>query len=236
MSLLLGLLVAALAGYAGGRWHALVRPGAASARNSDVKNAGEAAVRRLLLTEFNDPAYHLLNNITIPVDDGTTQIDHILVSRYGVFVIETKHYSGWIFGNAKSSTWTRVKFRAKSKFQNPLHQNYKHLQVVKGLLHFVPAEHIHSLVVFTGDAIFKTERPPGVVHLDGLPGAIRQHEEVIMEENTLQFCLGRIEFYRFYISGVTDAEHQAYLNRKFGDPMESGVQQRGKGKAAKASP
>ena len=56
MSLSLGVLITALAGYAGGRWHALGRPGAASARNSDVENAGEAAVRRILLTEFNDPA------------------------------------------------------------------------------------------------------------------------------------------------------------------------------------
>jgi hypothetical protein len=40
-----------------------------------------------------------------------------------------------------------------------------------------------------------------------------------MVESSLQFCIGRIEFYRFYISGVTDAEHQAYLNRKFGDPL-----------------
>jgi hypothetical protein len=47
--------------------------------------------------------------------------------------------------------------------------------------------------------------------------------------------LGRIEFYRLYITGVTDAENQAYLNRKFGDTMESGVQQRGKAKAPKAS-
>jgi len=81
-----------------------------------------------------------------------------------------------------------------------------------------------SLVVFTGDGVFKTERPPGVVQLTELEAAIRWRNQPIMDENRLQFCIGRIEFYRFYISGVTDAEHQAYLNRKYGDPL-AGVEQ-----------
>lgn len=183
------------------------------------ENQGEAAVRRLLVQTFDDPAYHLLNNVTVPAQDGTTQIDHILLSRYGIFVIETKHYSGWIFGDAKARYWTQVLFKVKSKFQNPLRQNHKHVQVVKELLHFIPPEHIHSLVVFTGSAVFKTERPAGVVGLAELADHIRRHDQAIMDENRLQFCIGRIEFYRFYISSVTDAEHQAYLNRKFGDPL-----------------
>ncbi|MDX1757907.1 MAG: nuclease-related domain-containing protein [Marinobacter sp.] len=44
--------------------------------------------------------YHLIKNVTLPTEDGTTQIDHIIVSRYGVFVVETKNMKGWIFGNA----------------------------------------------------------------------------------------------------------------------------------------
>lgn len=42
------------------------------------------------------------------MDDGTTQVDHILVSRFGVFVIETKDFSGWIFASATDRTWTQV--------------------------------------------------------------------------------------------------------------------------------
>jgi len=40
--------------------------------------------------------YTVLHNITLPTDDGTTQIDHIVVSRFGVFVVETKNMKGWI--------------------------------------------------------------------------------------------------------------------------------------------
>ncbi len=69
------------------------------------QNRGEAAVRKLITSNFKSPNFHLLNNVTVPFQDGTTQIDHILISTKGVFVIEVKHYSGWIFGNEKSDQW-----------------------------------------------------------------------------------------------------------------------------------
>ena len=51
--------------------------------------------------------YLILNDVYLPLPDGTTtQIDHIVVSQYGVFVVETKCYKGWIFGNAESKVWT----------------------------------------------------------------------------------------------------------------------------------
>ena len=53
-----------------------------------------------MLSRLPKEDYHLIKNITLPTGDGTTQIDHILVSRFGVFVIETKNMKGWIFGSA----------------------------------------------------------------------------------------------------------------------------------------
>ncbi len=52
-----------------------------------------------------------------------TQLDHVVVSRFGVFVIETKNYRGWIFGSEKQPQWTQQIYRQKNRFQNPLHQN-----------------------------------------------------------------------------------------------------------------
>ena len=59
-----------------------------------VENRGEAAIRRELTRNFGNSKHHLLNNVTLPFEDGTTQIDHILVSRVGIFVVESKHYTG----------------------------------------------------------------------------------------------------------------------------------------------
>ncbi len=186
-------------------------------RRTAFENQGEAAVRRALSKNFAGNSYHLLNNITLPVDGGTTQIDHILVSKGGIFVLESKHYSGWIFANPSSPIWTQVIFKSKHKFQNPLRQNYKHIKTIQKVLDFVPSEHIHSLVVFTGDAVFKTERPKGVFDIMGLIQHIRQFSNEVLTENRLQFCVGRLECHRQLISGQTDVEHQGYLNRKFGD-------------------
>lgn len=49
--------------------------------------------------------YLLIKNVTLPSEDGTTQIDHIIVSRYGIFVVETKNMKGWIFGSERQRQW-----------------------------------------------------------------------------------------------------------------------------------
>jgi hypothetical protein len=66
----------------------------------------------------------LLNHKTLRLNDENTQIDHVLVSRFGIFVIETKDYGGWIFGGPGDRNWTQVLFR--TKFQKPIRQIYKH--------------------------------------------------------------------------------------------------------------
>ena len=68
-----------------------------------------------------------MNSVTLRRNDGTTQIDHILISRYGVYVIETKNYKGWIFANPGHSMWTQVIFKRKFRFRNPIHQNFGHV-------------------------------------------------------------------------------------------------------------
>jgi hypothetical protein len=186
-------------------------------RRNRAENRGEAAVRRLLSATFPDANYHLLNSITLPDGEGTTQIDHILVSRFGVFVIETKHYNHWIVAPATSPQWTQVIYKKQYKFQNPLHQNRKHVGVVRELLDFLPAEHVHSVVVFTGNPDFKTQRPPGVFLLSELAESMRRYDEEVLSENRLQFCVGRLEWRRKALTQQTDVEHVEHLRRKFGD-------------------
>ena len=107
--------------------------------------------------------YQLLKNVILPAGEGTTQIDQVIVSRYGIFVVETKNMTGLIFGREKESSWTQKVYRGPSrKFQNPLRQNYKHTATLAEVLS-IPAEKLFSVVVFVGDARFKTEMPPNVV-------------------------------------------------------------------------
>ncbi|SEL62671.1 nuclease-related domain-containing protein [Ectothiorhodospira marina] len=99
--------------------------------------------------------YHLIKNVTLPTENGTTQIDHIIVSVFGVFVVETKNMKGWIFGKPNQKTWTQKIYKHSSQFQNPLHQNYKHVKTVESLLG-LNEQQVHSVVVFVGDSKFKT--------------------------------------------------------------------------------
>jgi hypothetical protein len=132
------------------------------------QNRSEARLSRALKMRFVPPDYHLLNHVTLRLEDGTTQIDHVLVSRFGIFVIETKDYKGWIFAGPRDRYWTQVLYRAKFKFQNPLHQNHRHVRAIQELLDFLPADAVRSAVVFTGDAEFKTNVPDGVFTVAGL--------------------------------------------------------------------
>jgi hypothetical protein len=196
-------------GYVFGRYHARYR-------TSNFQNSGEALVSRAIESNFNTPDYHLLNHITLTLEDGTTQIDHILVSRFGVFVIETKNFSGWIFANAKQATWTQVLFHKKFKFQNPIFQNMRHVNAVKNILDFLQPNHIKSLVVFTGDAKFKTDVPTEVFTVSKLVKYLRSHNDEVMSLNRMQFCVGRLETARLAISGETDLAHVKSLQSRHG--------------------
>src|SRR5690348_13855629 len=89
-----------------------------TSRSGAYQNRGESEVSHRLQRHFRPPDYHLLNHVTLQLEDGTTEIDHILVSRFGVFVIETKDFKGWIFANPTQAKWTQVLFKYKFKFQN----------------------------------------------------------------------------------------------------------------------
>ena len=81
---------------------------------------GEFLVNLAATTFLDKRVYTLFKNVTLPTEDGSTQIDHVIVSRYGVFVIETKNMKGWIFGSPQQKIWTQKIYRHTSKFQNPL--------------------------------------------------------------------------------------------------------------------
>lgn len=187
-----------------------------SYRTTVFQNRGEALVSQIILENFGPPDYHLINHATLQMENGTTQVDHILVSRFGVFVVETKDYTGWIFGSASQRNWTKVLFKVKYSFQNPIHQNLRHVRAVRQLLSFLPPDSIKSVVVFTGDAEFKTEVPLGVIYASGLAEFLKSYDDEIISTDQLQLSVGRLEIARYSISGETDIEHARNLERRHG--------------------
>ncbi len=178
------------------------------------QNSGEILVRREIMSNFSSKSWYLFNNVTLRTENGTTQIDHILISKYGVFVIETKHYKGWLFGDTNSKKWTQVIFGYKYKFQNPLHQNYRHIKVVQSTLDFLPSEQVVGVVVFTGDAEFKTNQPSSVYSLKSLINHLKSLDKEVLSDNKVQFCVGRIECNRLELTKETDIEHRRNLDSR----------------------
>lgn len=185
-------------------------------RQYSFQNRGEAKLARAVRSTFPPPDDYLLNHLTIPTPDGTTQIDHVLISRFGIFVIETKDYSGWIFGDSKARYWTQVLFNEKNRFQNPIRQNAGHVQTVRALLDFLPSESVSSAVVFVGSAEFKTDLPEGVYSIDGFLHFVAQQESEILSRNRVQFAIGRLETARADVTRRTDIEHIEFVRRRFG--------------------
>ncbi|MBU2981269.1 NERD domain-containing protein [Lentibacter algarum] len=122
---------------------------------------GERLVHNALTSVLSEPDYKVLTDLILPIAGGTTQIDHLVLSRFGIFVIETKNMSGWIFGGADQQKWTQVQKRSKRSFQNPLRQNYAHVKAVQKILN-VDQSTLHNFVVFTGTAEPKTAMPESV--------------------------------------------------------------------------
>lgn len=172
-----------------------------------VKGAiGELQVNLAAKFFLDKQTYTLFKNVTLPTEDGTTQIDHIIVSRYGVFVIETKNMKGWIFGSPQQKTWTQKIYRHTSKFQNPLHQNYKHTQTLQSALELDP-EKVFSLVVFIGDSTFKTAMPDNVVYGGGYIRFIKNKTQLILGNDEVLDICAKIQSGRLQPSIRTHIDH-----------------------------
>lgn len=99
--------------------------------------------------------YHVIDDVLFMSNGRSTQIDHIVVSPYAIFVIETKGYKGWILGGENSKYWTQIIYKRKSTFYNPIHQNDGHIRFLKFLLKDLGNIPFVPIVVFNNEAELK---------------------------------------------------------------------------------
>lgn len=173
---------------------------------------GEFKVNRIAKLRLDESEYHLLKNVTLPTDEGTTQIDHIIISKYGIFVVETKNMKGWIFGsqNPNQKDWTQQIFKHKSKFQNPILQNYKHVKTLESLLELNDGQ-IFSVVVFAGNSTFKTDMPENITDIGGYIRYIKSKEQELLSSSQVSQIIQRIESGRLVPSFKTNKEHVKHV-------------------------
>lgn len=174
--------------------------------------AGEFQVNALIKIFLPKGKYHLIKNVTLPTEDGTTQIDHIIVSRFGIFVLETKNMAGWIFGEEHQKQWTQKIFRKSYKFQNPIHQNYKHLKTLSLCLN-IDEQYLFSVIVFIGGSSFKTHLPPSVTHARGCISYIQAKNDILLSDEQVFEIVSAIDNERFKRGFKTNRKHVAHVKK-----------------------
>ncbi|MCI6704323.1 MAG: nuclease-related domain-containing protein [Bulleidia sp.] len=93
----------------------------------------------------------ILINAYIPKHDGTkSEIDAIMIHETGIYVFESKNYSGWIYGKEDQKQWVQVLNYGKMKnyFYNPIWQNKSHIENLKGFLGNLNTK-FYSFIVFS---------------------------------------------------------------------------------------
>jgi restriction system protein len=155
--------------------------------------------------------YRRVHNVILPARNGTTQIDHVVVPIYGLFVIETKNMDGWIFGSAEQQTWTQQFFKKKFKFQNPLRQNYRHTRC---LAEFLGLNHdlLHSVAFFIGDTQLKTTLPNNVL-TEGLSGYIKSFTRPVLTSARVVEIENQLQALKAGLT-VSRSEHLQSLDRR----------------------
>lgn len=140
---------------------------------------GEKKVRRVIGETVENEQY-VINDFILVNDEKSSQIDHIVINSHGIFVIETKNYSGAIYGSENQREWTQVLAygRVKNKLYNPLKQNATHIYNVKKIVGRLP---VYSLVVFVQNNTHNIDAK-GVIPLSALRTALKSGEIILTVE------------------------------------------------------
>lgn len=152
---------------------------------------GEKKTLFRMWLSLNTATYQRFHDVVVPTRNGTTQMDHILVSPFGVFIVETKNRKGWIFGSENQPKWTQSLYGKNYSFQNPLRQAFRQKKSIAEFLD-VNESCIHTVVYFVGDCKFKTPLPANVLR-SGLGRHIKSFKSRILSPDEIDRVVGKLE-------------------------------------------
>lgn len=174
---------------------------------------GEFKLWTIMGTTLDQSHYHILNDIYLPVGDSYTQIDFIIISCWGIFVIEAKTMNATICGKEFESCWTAYYGTSRS-FQNPLHQNQYHIEALAACTGLDAGLFMHSIVAFSEEARFGTELPDNVMHFEDVPNYILAHSvQTVFSHGEVQKIIEAIREWDASIAPKHRAPHVQHLRQ-----------------------
>lgn len=172
---------------------------------------GENSVSRVLGGTIEDKQY-LVNDIIVVDENGkTSQIDHVFVNKYGIWVIETKNYAGFIYGNESQREWTQVLAygKTKNKLYNPIKQNGTHIYILKKK--FKTNLPFYSLIVFI-EADISNVTADNVINIQSLRKTVWSDTGKSITLEQMKKCYNKLIKLKEN-SGVTIEEHIENVNK-----------------------
>ena len=125
--------------------------------------------------------YIVLNNVNITANGYHNQIDHVVVSKYGIFCIETKQYNGYITGSKWDKNWVRHYGNKKSYCINPIRQNYGHVKGLCTILNLTEKE-VFNIVCIPSNAKLNIQDDGEVTRYDTLNKKILSYRDEIIDD------------------------------------------------------
>lgn len=142
--------------------------------------SGEETVS-YFLNKLDKEEYFVINDIILKVGTNTAQIDHIVVSKYGIFVIETKNWSGSVYGSSWGKELTQYIWGNKYIHQNPIRQNSTHIRRLREVFSDYPNLKYISIVAFSGNTKRKI-KDDKTIKISEILDTIGKHKEVAISE------------------------------------------------------
>lgn len=177
--------------------------------------------RELKLVKLFGRKGRILRNVYVPKDNGeTSEIDVLFITQKGIFVIESKNYSGWIFGDEKAGYWTvMLPNKEKNRFYNPIKQNKTHMKWLgQYLRENIP---LFSIIVFSNRCELKKVAVEStdirVIKRDLLYAAVRdiwENVSDVLNDEKVNEVYNKLEMLT-HVDQAMKAAHIENINKKF---------------------
>ena len=169
--------------------------------------------------------YVVLNNLIISNGKSTAQMDHVVVSPYGMFVIETKNYKGWIYGKDYYKQWTQNIFGRKYEFYNPVKQNETHIRALRKLLYQFGDIPYISIIAFSNKAtLFVQSELAHVTHILSVNSIIKGYNIECISTDQVEQIVQLINDRKF-VGDIAEDLHLDYVysdKHRYEDAIEQG--------------
>lgn len=188
---------------------------------SRAESLGEYGERRVssYLEDLPCEDYRVYNDLLIRDGNYTTQVDHIIISRYGVFVLETKNIHGKVYGSGNSEYWKqylpdsgyrRYGFTQEHQLRNPVWQNAGHIKSLRRLV-FGNDIPVYGIVVFPTETDLYVNSEQPVLHMWDVVPFIKQYRDEVLSTEQMSYYRRQL----FEVISTSESDRKSHLENVY---------------------